>query len=106
MPDEWRWRFRCYPSRVIDGDTFIAAIDLGFRTLTEQAIRLLGVNAPELPTAEGVAAKAAAELWFVDHLHGAGRWPFVLDTDRDRMTFARWLGTVTCLEGHTLGGSP
>ncbi|KAA1269116.1 DUF1016 N-terminal domain-containing protein [Leptospira interrogans] len=34
--------------RVVDGDTFVAQIDLGFGLTARQKIRLLGINAPEL----------------------------------------------------------
>jgi len=33
--------------RVIDGDTLVVKIDLGFHTFVEQTLRLYGINAPE-----------------------------------------------------------
>jgi endonuclease YncB( thermonuclease family) len=44
--------------RVVDGDTVVVSIDLGFKIKIEHTLRLYGLNAPELPTPEG---KAAAE---------------------------------------------
>jgi len=106
---DWRWRFRMRPGRIIDGDTVVCQIDLGFRTHMEQPVRLTGVNAPELTSAdsqeraEAVAAKARVSLWFDQHRHAADSlWPFILDTERDKMTFQRYLGSVTCSEGHSL----
>jgi endonuclease YncB( thermonuclease family) len=50
--------------RVIDGDTIVADIDLGFGTwLSDKHIRLHGVNAPEKNTPEGVFAKKFTESW-------------------------------------------
>ena len=40
--------------RVIDGDTIVADIDLGFRTwLHDEHLRLNGLDAPEIDTPEG-----------------------------------------------------
>ncbi len=56
--------------KVIDGDTVWLDIDCGFRVWTRQKVRLRGIDAPELPTAEGQRAKdfvvrALSELPFV-----------------------------------------
>lgn len=48
--------------RVIDGDTLVLDLDLGFYSWrVGQSYRLLRIDAPELPTPEGKAAKAALE---------------------------------------------
>jgi micrococcal nuclease len=44
--------------RVVDGDTVDLIIDLGFDTLRKERFRLYGIDAPEMNTAEGKAAKA------------------------------------------------
>ena len=46
---------------VYDGDTFHARIDLGFGVMTEQRVRLLRVDAPEIESSDGKEAKAALE---------------------------------------------
>jgi endonuclease YncB( thermonuclease family) len=43
--------------QVHDGDTFWVTIDLGLRITSTQKIRVRGVNAPELPTPEGIASR-------------------------------------------------
>lgn len=43
--------------RVIDGDTIEVDVDLGFKIRQTVIVRLFGLNAPELPTPEGKAAK-------------------------------------------------
>jgi micrococcal nuclease len=44
--------------RVVDGDTVELMIDQGFDTSRKERFRLYGVDAPEMNTAEGKAAKA------------------------------------------------
>ena len=45
--------YKAYLERVIDGDTLLVNIDLGFSVFIEQRLRLRGVDAPELGTSEG-----------------------------------------------------
>ena len=44
--------------RVVDGDTVELMIDQGFSNFTKQTMRLYGIDAPEMNTAEGKEAKA------------------------------------------------
>lgn len=94
------WR-KCRMERVVDGDTMQVVIDVGFRLQIEERIRLLGVNAPEMRTAEGPLAKAWANEWFLVHTHQPMRWPFMLRTEKSD-SFDRWLGVIECCEGHVL----
>jgi micrococcal nuclease len=50
--------------RVVDGDTVELMIDQGFSQFTKQTMRLYGIDAPEMRTKEGKAAKA----WLEDAL--------------------------------------
>lgn len=43
--------------RVVDGDTLLVEIDLGFNARTRTRLRLRGINTPELGTPEGASAK-------------------------------------------------
>lgn len=43
--------------KVIDGDTLWLEVDLGFDVRRKDSFRLYGVDTPELPTPEGVAAR-------------------------------------------------
>jgi endonuclease YncB( thermonuclease family) len=43
--------------RIHDGDTMVVRADLGWHVQLETAVRVDGINAPELPTPEGVAAR-------------------------------------------------
>ena len=46
---------------VIDGDTVDLLIDLGFGVHVKERCRLYGIDAPEMPTAQGQAARAYLE---------------------------------------------
>jgi endonuclease YncB( thermonuclease family) len=54
------WTVPAVVVRVHDGDTFTASLDLGWRVAFETAVRIRGIDAPELPTRAG--KKAAAKL--------------------------------------------
>lgn len=51
-------------SRVLDGDTFTARIDLGFRLHMDATIRLLGIDSAPATTSSGVAASRFAQQFF------------------------------------------
>ncbi len=52
-------------TRVVDGDTLIIDLDLGWGIWKlKQPVRILGINAPELPSVEG----RAAAVWLRDFL--------------------------------------
>lgn len=53
--------------RIIDGDTLVVIVDLGFSIATEQTVRLAGINAPEV-VGEDKAAGLAAKLWLIERL--------------------------------------
>jgi len=87
-------------SRVVDGDTIDAFIDLGFKTHVVKRIRFYGINAPESRTRDkqekirGLAAKERVEqlLNNADSIilqsHGVGK-------------FGRVLGSLTVVNGKT-----
>jgi len=55
------YTFEAEVIRVLDGDTFAASVDLGFGFTTVQTLRLRGLDAPELESAEGKESKAFVE---------------------------------------------
>ena len=57
---------------VIDGDTVDLLIDLGFGVHVKERCRLYGIDAPEMPTEAGKAAKA-----YLESLIGASSELFV-----------------------------
>jgi micrococcal nuclease len=84
--------------RVIDGDTIVARIDLGFRMTTEQSLRLLGINTPELRSPDpeirrrAVEARNRVEAWIAEQ-QGTLQWPLLVATAKGD-SFGRWLADV------------
>jgi len=84
--------YEAYLSRVLDGDTLEAVVDLGFGFATTQVLRLRGIDAPELVTADGRAAKEALEKM----LSQSSR---VLIRSVKSDKYDRYLVDVYCLDG-------
>lgn len=76
--------------RVIDGDTIIAQVDLGFRVYIKIPIRVRGVNAPELHGATKEAGLAAKQ-YVTDLLAGK---TLLVQSFKDDQSFARWVCDV------------
>ena len=98
--------------RVVDGDTQIFDLDLGYACTARHSIRLLGVDCPEMfsgPEDERVRGRAARDFavwWFEAHaIHAAlaeEDWPFVVRSEKDTTTFGRYLGEIRGRAGHGL----
>lgn len=81
------YTYKAWVARVVDGDTQFVEIDLGFSIALEQYLRLRGIDAPEISTAEGKKAKAFVEKC----LRTA---PFILFTSSRSDKFDRYLSDV------------
>ena len=85
------YEYRCQVLRVVDGDTFVVRVDLGFdKIMIEKVIRLLGVDTPEVTgqTKEvGLSVKSMVNNWVGA---GQGEWPFIVRTTK-KDSFGRWL---------------
>ena len=87
------WRYKIKVTRVLDGDTVDARVDLGFKVHFNVRIRFNGINTPETRTRDreekqkGLAAKARCKQLLNDaefvvlESHGVGK-------------FGRCLGTI------------
>ena len=65
------YEYRARITRVIDGDTVEAEIDLGFRVSLEVVLRLVGINTPEVHGPDrprGLAAKGHLSELLQKHL--------------------------------------
>ena len=81
------YTFRAVITRVVDGDTFWAQVDYGFRFYQPWKVRLRGMDAPELPTADGEMAKA----WLEERLNAQ---PFVVMTTTKVGMYGRYIADV------------
>ena len=94
--------YRCKITRVVDGDTVDAEIDLGFQIIHRARIRLSGIDTPESRTrnkkekALGLASKARIkELIAMAKTGKRGRKEIYLETSKaGKGKFGRILGTL------------
>lgn len=92
------YKYKCKVLRVVDGDTFIGRVDLGFKVTTEQRFRVKGIDTPESyrPTTEAerihgkAATKRAKEL--LD-----GKIVYIKTSKTGK--FGRWIASVTLDDG-------
>ena len=94
------YEYNCKIVRVIDGDSIIVDIDLGFsHWIHGESIRLYGVDTPECRTrdAEEKAAGLLAKAFVEDALHVGGTYTL---TTREKGKFGRYLGVIM-LSGKT-----
>ena len=57
LTDKPSYTYRAYVEKVVDGDTILARIDLGFKVQVYERLRLSCIDAPELKTPQGDKAK-------------------------------------------------
>jgi micrococcal nuclease len=55
------YTYRAWVVNILDGDTVKVVVDLGFGVRSVQTLRLRGIDAPEIATADGMEAKKALE---------------------------------------------
>lgn len=82
--------------RVIDGDTVVLDIDLGFRLWATMPIRLLGINTPEMREAAGRVSRQWVIDWFEKNPQ------FQVATAKDPEKYGRWLGVIRPQSGASL----
>jgi endonuclease YncB( thermonuclease family) len=85
------------PLGVVDGDTMHVGVDLGMDIATQTTLRIYGVNAPEMSTSDGKAAKQWAIEWFQTHCPGN---KFTIQTAKDKKEkYGRYLATIIAPDG-------
>lgn len=82
------YRYRALAKRIIDGDTLIAEVDLGFYASYALKIRLHGCDAPEHNAPGGTEATAYLETLVY------GGVPLIVESFKDRRSFERWVCDV------------
>jgi endonuclease YncB( thermonuclease family) len=88
------YEYNCKIVRVIDGDSIIIDIDLGFsHWIHGESIRLYGVDTPECRTrdAEEKAAGLLAKEFVEEALHVGGTYT---PNTREKGKFGRYLGVI------------
>ena len=83
------WTYRATVLRVVDGDTVWLEVDPGFDLRLRMSVRLSGVNAPEMSTDEGKAARA----WMVGRLPEGALVELISEKDK-REKYGRYLGRI------------
>ena len=92
------YEYNCKIVRVIDGDSIIIDIDLGFsHFIHNESIRLYGIDTPECRTrdAEEKAAGLLAKEFVEEALHVGGTYTL---TTKEKGKFGRYLGTIYLTE--------
>ena len=97
------YEYKVKITRVVDGDTVDAEVDLGFDTFIKDRIRLMGLDTPESRTrnkkekALGLAAKA-----YLKELLKENKGDIILRTSKEgKGKFGRRLGTLLIYDGKT-----
>lgn len=76
--------------RIVDGDTVHLEVDLGLDQARKLSVRLYGINAPEMGTAEGRAAREHLTFLLL-----SGGPAVTVRTYKDRTEkYGRYLGTL------------
>jgi endonuclease YncB( thermonuclease family) len=75
--------------RVIDGDTFVARVDLDFHVFVEITVRVRGLWAAELRAPGGAEAREA-----LVNLLAAHKNQVTILSHKDTMSFSRWVCDV------------
>lgn len=90
------WTYRALVQRVIDGDTYVLVIDLGFAVAFTAHVRLRGASCPELSTPEGQRVREIV----VDLIAGH---EVIVRTQRVPVrSFARYVAQVFLADGTDL----
>lgn len=87
------YRYRAAVRRIVDADTVVFDVDLGFRVSAAITGRIATVDAPERYTDAGMAAAAWAEKWLTPVLRGT-EVHLILESRKDARSFERWVVDV------------
>lgn len=83
--------------KILDGDTIDVSVDLGYHLTTSARLRFNRINAPEMNTAAGKAAKA----FIMGNLKVGD--PVTIQTHKDPTDkYGRWLAEIWLSDGRNL----
>lgn len=86
------YQYKAKTVRIVDGDTIVLDVDLGFSVNVREKFRLAHINAPEKSDKDGWA-KATNRL---TKLLPAGQDCLVKSLGQDK--YGRWLGEIHCAD--------
>lgn len=91
------YTYKATVQRVVDGDTVDLCIDLGFRLTTQLRVRLAGIDAPEVSTAEGKQVRDV-----VRGLLPPGLEVIAKTSKSPEDKYGRWMGVIVMADGTVL----
>ena len=108
------FRYKATLRRIVDGDTLICAVDLGFKVYSTQRVRLYGINTPETKTRnqeqkkKGYAAKdrlteimESVETFYLES-HEVGKYGRCLGSLFLQQDFDKSVNQMLIDEGHAV----
>lgn len=106
---DFRYEYWMKPVRVIDGDTIVVEVDLGFSLYKKVQIRLFGVDTHEIdgPKHEkAVEEENYVEQWLDNYDIDEEEYPMRLETLKEPGSFGRYLGKIWDIDkGNSLNTS-
>lgn len=90
--------------RVIDGDTLLLRISLGFDVMKDIRLRLLGVDSPEMRTPKGIEARDWVVKWVEANETPLRDFPFTVRSHkaRNQDKYGRYLAELMSPTGSVL----
>jgi hypothetical protein len=88
------YTYKAFVERVVDADTLIVKIDLGFEIRIRQYLRLRGIDTPELFTPEGKKARAFVE-------RELAKAPYIILTSSRSDKYDRYLADIFYMREET-----
>jgi micrococcal nuclease len=107
-PDQERdevimFEYRAELIRVIDGDTVVMSLDLGFKTFVVRTLRLLDIDAPEVRGKRLDPQQRLKGAESTDHLRSllASYVPLTVRSQKDKTgKYGRYLATIMGMDEH------
>lgn len=81
------YQYNAVVDRVVDGDTVVCIVDLGFNITVKEKFRLARINAPEMSTTDGIVSKTVLEEKVLNKK--------VLLQSEKQDKYGRWLATIS-----------
>lgn len=87
-----QYTYRAYISKVIDGDTVDARVDLGFTVSVDVRFRLAGIDTPEIHSPDATVREAAQRAKQFTQANLLAKTVMLKSTKADK--YGRWLAEI------------